>query len=120
MRLEVTLSDLAELLGRINDTVTNLNTIYMKILQITGADPDQYRDYNFVNLIPDEMNELLREAANLREIGTQLEEIAGAKGSNIATLEEIWNQLEQMGRDQVVIAANMSDYKTNIGTLGSW
>ena len=120
LRLEVVLGDLAELLGRINDTVTVLNTIYMKIQQITGADPDEYRDYNFVNLIPDEMNQLLKEAENLKEIGTKLEEIAGMKGSNISTLEEIWNQLEQMGKDEDVIAANMSDFKTNIGTLGSW
>lgn len=120
LRLEVVLGELAELLGRINDTVTILNTIYMKIQQITGADPDQYRDYNFVNLIPDEMNQLLKEAENLKEIGTKLEAIAGMKGSNISTLEEIWNQLEQMGKDEDVIAANMSDFKTNIGTLGSW
>ena len=120
LRLEVVLGDLAELLGRINDTVTVLNTIYLKIQQITGADPDEYRDYNFVNLIPDEMNQLLKEAENLKEIGTKLEEIAGMKGSNISTLEEIWNQLEQMGKDEDVIAANMSDFKTNIGTLGSW
>ena len=120
LRLEVVLGELAELLGRINDTVTILNTIYMKIQQITGADPDQYRDYNFVNLIPDEMNQLLKEAENLKEIGTKLEAIAGMKGSNISTLEEIWNQLEQMGKDEDVIAENMSDFKTNIGTLGSW
>ena len=120
LRLEIVLGELAELLGRINDTVTILNTIYMKIQQITGADPDQYRDYNFVNLIPDEMNQLLKEAENLKEIGTKLEAIAGMKGSNISTLEEIWNQLEQMGKDEDVIAANMSDFKTNIGTLGSW
>ena len=120
LRLEIVLGELAELLGRINDTVTILNSIYMKIQQITGADPDQYRDYNFVNLIPDEMNQLLKEAENLKEIGTKLEAIAGMKGSNISTLEEIWNQLEQMGKDEDVIAANMSDFKTNIGTLGSW
>ena len=120
LRFEVVLGGMAELISQIESSLTNLNSIYLKIKQITGATPDQYRDYNFIELIPDELNLLVKESERLYEFSAKLEEITGERGSNCATLNEIARIAGRMGRDEDEIAKNLSKFKSNIGTLGTW
>lgn len=49
IQLEVVLGGMSEIIGRVQASLTAINADYLKILQITGADPDKYRDYNFRN-----------------------------------------------------------------------
>ena len=120
LRFEVVLGDMSELIGEIQGSLTKLNDVYMKIKQITGAIPDQYRDYNFMDLIPLEMDTLVIEGRKLADFSTRLEEIVGARSSNCATLEEIARISEKMGRDEDEVAKNLENLKSNIGTLGTW
>ncbi|MBO5649223.1 MAG: extracellular solute-binding protein [Clostridia bacterium] len=120
LRFEVVLGHMAQLISEIDRTLTNLNSIYLKIKQITGATPDVYRDYNFIELIPDELNMLIRESANLYDFSQRLEDITGERGSNCATLNEIARITDRMGRDEDEIAKHLGTLKTNIGTLGTW
>ena len=48
---------------------------YLKILMITGASPDAYRDYNFGRLIPETIMAMADEAKVIREIANNLAEI---------------------------------------------
>ena len=120
LRFEVVLGNMAELISEIEASLVNLNQIYLKIKQITGATPDQYRDYNFIELIPNELNLLIVESANLYDFSARLEAITGERGSNCATLNEIARIADRMGRDEDEIAKNLSKFKANIGTLGTW
>ena len=120
LRFEVVLGNMAELISQIEASLVNMNQIYLKIKQITGATPDQYRDYNFIELIPDELNLLIVESKNLYEFSARLEEITGERGSNCATLNEIARIADRMGRDEDEIAKNLTNFKSNIGTLGTW
>ena len=120
LRFEVVLGNMAELISQIENTLVNLNQIYLKIKQITGATPDQYRDYNFIELIPEELDLLIIESKNLYEFSAKLEEITGERGSNCATLNEIARIADRMGRDEDEIAKNLTNFKSNIGTLGTW
>lgn len=120
LRFEVVLGHMAELISRIQSTITNLNSIYLKIKQITGATPDNYRDYNFIELIPDELNLLVKESTNLYDFSAELEAITGERGSNCGTLNEIARIAELMGKDEDEIARNLSRFKSNLGTLGTW
>ncbi len=120
IRFEVVLGEMSEIIGRIQNALTSINNDYLKILQITGADPDQYRDYNFRGLIPDTIKDLYKQYREIDAVSKLITEINGAKGSNTATLDNIARVLEKMATDEDEVAKNLSTLKSNIGTLGTW
>jgi len=120
IRFEVVLGEMGDIIGRVQDCLTSINNDYLKILQITGADPDQYRDYNFRGLIPDTIRDLYEQYLTLSEVSKTITDITGAKGSNTATLDNIARVLEKMSTDEDEVAKNMSQLKSYIGTLGTW
>ena len=117
---EVVLGDMAELLGRVEASVMRLNEYYRKIRMITGATPDNYRDYGFGKSIPTTLTGMWDEALNLRAISAQLEDIIGAKGEHTVMLEKMALQLDRMTHDTDRIAPGMDTFKTNIGGMATW
>lgn len=120
IRFEVVLGTMGDIIGDVQSVLTSINNDYLKILQITGPDPDSYRDYNFRKLIPDTIQDLYAQYLKLYEITKLLNEINGGKSANTATLENIYRILEKMAKDEDEVAKNMSNLKSNIGTLGTW
>jgi len=120
IEFEVTLGGMANILNRVSATLDNLNNAYLQILMITGASPDQYRDYNFGRLIPEAITTLAVEAQNLFGVWEELKTISGQNGSHIATLQTIATLVEKMASDEDEVAKNLNDFKTYLGTLGTW
>lgn len=120
IQLEVVLGGMSEIIGRVQASLTAINADYLKILQITGADPDKYRDYNFRNLIPDTIKDLYAQYLELTAISNEITEVNGIKGSQAASLDNIARVLHKMATDEDEVARNMSTLKTQIGTLGTW
>ena len=118
---ECSLGSLKSYIQRVEDTLANLNECYLRILQLTGPDPDKYRDYKFYQVMPDVLVTLLDEARNLMAIKAELENFCGTAGSHTATLETVAVILYKMGLDKgEKVAANMASLKTYLGTLGTW
>ena len=120
IKFEVVLGSMNEVLNRVNNVLTLMNESYLKILMITGSDPDEFRDYNFTRLIPEAINNLVFSAKELTAVGELLEDITGQTGSHVATLNKIVILLERMTSDEKEIAKNLVNLKTYIGTLGTW
>ncbi len=120
LQMEVGLGELANLLNTVEASLTAINTAYLEILKLTGADPDQYRDYGFRRVMPLTVEELGEQGRVLEEQANLLREICGTSGSNIATLENISRLLKRMYEDENEIASNLSNLKSYIGTLGTW
>lgn len=119
--LECSLGSLKQYIQRVEATLANLNSCYLRILQLTGPDPDKYRDYKFYQVMPDVLVTLVNEANNLMNIKKELEDFCGTAGSHTATLETVAIILYKMGIDEgEKIAANMASLKTYLGTLGTW
>ncbi len=119
--LECSLGSLKDLIARAETSLANINADYLRILQLTGADPDEYRDYGFVSIMPDVLVSLLDEGIELATIADEFEKLCGTKGSHIATLDTIAELLDRMGQDEgYEIARNLDNLKSNLGTLGTW
>ncbi len=119
--LECSLGSLKNLIARAEKSLDTINSDYLRILQLTGADPDEYRDYGFEKIMPDVIVSLLDEGLELSAIADEFEELCGTKGSHIATLDTIAELLDRMGQDNgYEIARNLDNLKSNLGTLGTW
>lgn len=119
--LECSLGSLRELIQRVENSLNSVNNCYLRILQLTGTEPDEYRDYNFIGIMPEVLVTLLEQAIELAKVADEFEELCGTKGSHIATLDTVALLLDRMGSDDgEKIAANMSNLKSYLGTLGTW
>ena len=119
--LECSLGTLKNYIQRVETSLSKINSCYLQILQLTGTDPDEYRDYGFVKIMPEVLVTLLEEAVTLMEVKEGLEILCGTNGSHIATLETVALLLNTMGKNGGEdIAANLSQLKSYLGTLGTW
>ncbi len=120
IEFEAGLGNMADILLDVTESLNTINDIYIKILMITGAEPDKYRDYGFYNIIPTEMDELLTQAKKLYSLADKLQNEVGSGGSYTATLRTIAQLLERMGESDDKVAANLENLKENLGSLGTW
>ncbi len=119
IKFEVSLGSMGELVRRINAALNSINGDYLDILQLTGANPDKYRDYGFYRIMPDTIIDLGRQAKVLEEVATELSATAGVKSQNSATLNKIVYLLKKMNGDEDEIARNLDQLKSYLGTLGT-
>lgn len=120
IRLEVSLGQFADIIRQVESSLNNINGCYLDIMKLTGADPDEYRDYGFERLMPNTIRTMLIEARNLYAVSEYITELCGEKGSQTATLDKVAYLLQRMGGDEDEIAPNLENLKTYIGTLGTW
>ncbi len=117
---EVSLGDLSEYIKRVQDSLNVINACYLNIIKLTGANPDQYRDYGFNEIMPETIRAMKEQAKELQAVADKFVELAGSKGSQVATLEQIVFLLDKMASKESEVAKNLSNLKSNIGTLGTW
>ncbi len=119
--IECSLGSLKDLIQRVENCLDQINDSYLKILQLTGASPDKNTNYEFHEIMPDVLVNLLDQAIELMAVKNELVDLCGTSGSHIATLETIAILLDTMGSNEGrEIAANMSNLKSYLGTLGTW
>lgn len=118
--LEVTLGDIAPLLRTIEDSVLELNHIYRQILMITGAVPDQFRDYQLEKNIPEMLEVFERQSKVIRDVSKQLELVTGETSDQTAILNTMAYQLEDFVERPETIQRRLDRYKINVGSLGTW
>ncbi|MBR5139888.1 MAG: hypothetical protein IKV16_02420, partial [Clostridia bacterium] len=112
---------LKDVISDVEDILNTLNSYYLRILQLTGSSPDEYRDYGFMNIMPDVVIGFLEQADRLEAVKNSLVELCGTMGSHVATLETIYKLLDTMGTDYGDnVAGNLSNFKSYLGTLGTW
>ena len=120
LRIEVSLGQFADIIRQVESSLNNINGCYLDIMKLTGADPDEYRDYGFERLMPNTIRTMLIESRNLYQVSEYITELCGEKGSQTATLDKVAFLLNRMGGSEDEIAPNLDNLKTYIGTLGTW
>lgn len=117
---DVSLGTLSTIIESVEDSLDVINDCYLEILKLTGAEPDEYRDYSFYRVMPVTVNNLLLQNKQLEAISQGLTELCGSKGAHVATLDKVAFLLYTMGYYEDKIAGNLDDLKSYIGTLGTW
>ena len=119
LRFEVSLGSMGDIVRRVQESLNEVNGCYLNILKLTGATPDEFRDYGFYRVMPDTMNNLVIQANELEKIASEIVAITGEKSSMTATLEKVVRLLRTMS-DEDEVAKNLEQLKTYIGSLGTW
>lgn len=117
--IEVAMGQMGDIIRRVEAALDAINDDYLNILKLTGANPDQYRNYGFSRVMPDTIIDMIKQSRELYAIADEFKKISGSS-SNSATLENIAWLLNRMGTDEDQIAVNLSSLKSYIGTLGTW
>lgn len=120
LQMEVALGSTGNIVRRVDAALTAINADYLAIMKLTGADPDELRDYGFARIMPDVMIDMKIQSKELYDIAAQLAEITGEKSSNVATLEKVAWLLDRMGSNEDEIAKYLDQLKSYIGSLGTW
>lgn len=119
IRLEATLGGVGAILEELEDSTYRLNQIYRKVLVYTGANPDQYRDYNIDRNYPEIIEAMELEAKRLYKIVDDMVAYSGQKADQIATAQTVAQQLERFCAKPQKITLEFVTFKDNITALGT-
>ena len=119
IRLEATLGDMGPVLQRIEDSIYRLNLIYRKILVLTGAKPDRFRDYNLAQVYPEVITAMDLESKRLYSIVDDTVAITGQKSDRVAVAQTLAVQLENFVSHNERITQAFQNFKDNITSLGT-
>ena len=119
IRLEATLGDMGAILADMEESIYRLNSMYRKILVLTGVTPDQYRDYHLEQKYPEIIVEMGREARRLYKLVDETVAVTGQKSDRIAVAQTLAVQLETFVEDPAEITEAFTNFKDNITSMGT-
>ena len=119
IRMEVTLGQMGPVLKRVEDSIFRLNQVYRKLLVLTGANPDRFRDYNLANIYPEAIQAMDLESKRLYKIVDDVVATTGEKSDRVAAAQALANQLEQFVANNDRITESFVNFKDNITSLGT-
>lgn len=120
LRLETSLGEFAPLIREVEESLYNLNAMYRKILMITGASPDQLRDYRVEKQVPELIDTFTSESKRLKSVSAELRRLSGGVSDSEALLSNVTSQLDGMAERPDTIPKRLGSFKTNTGSLGTW
>lgn len=120
LRIETSLGDMAEIISTVSNVQKNANADYLQILRLTGADPDKYRDYGFMRIMPDTIKDLSVQSKELNRAIDELRTLSKGRSEQTALLEQAAILMKKMGGDEDQVARNLGSLKSQLGTLGTW
>lgn len=120
--MEAVLGNYSDILRVLNETILALNTIYRKIIMVTGTVPDTNRDYNLDKEIPGLMDSMKQSYEVIVDLIDQIVKTSGKRGSEVAQLTQIATQLADMIDKPYTItrSGRLDRFKSNISALGAW
>jgi len=118
IRLQATLGGMGEMLNVMEESVFRLNAIYRKILVLTGAEPDIYRDYRIDVVYPEVIQAMELESRILFKLVDDLTNYSGERSAQAAVALTLARQLELFVRRPDKIPRTLVNFKTNISSLG--
>ena len=120
VRLEAVLGPVANVVAEADDAIYQLNLAYRKILMITGADPDPYRDYDIETSAPDVLDIFRNEIERMTALSEELYAFQNKKNDRSAILDQFVFQLQNLVENPDEIPSKMTAFKQNISALSTF
>lgn len=120
IKLEVTMGELADIIRFVRSSIQQLNTLYLKIVMITGTAPDEFRDYQLEKRIPDLKQQLIQHSKDLNKAAEMMDALVGGKSENATILRTTAYQLDDLASNPDTFAERLSKFKDNVSSLGAW
>jgi len=118
IRLQATLGEVGGMLNVMEESVYRLNSIYRKILILTGPEPDIYRDYRVEAVYPEVIEAMKLESKILYKLVDDLTAYSGERSAQAAATLTLARQLELFVRRPDKIPGTLVNFKANISSLG--
>ncbi|MCQ2457838.1 MAG: extracellular solute-binding protein [Clostridia bacterium] len=119
IRMEVTMGEMGAVLEEVEDSIFRLNQIYRKVLVLTGATPDRFRDYNIEGVYPEVISAMELESKRLYKLVDDTVAITGQKSDRVAVAQTLAVQLESFVKDRYRMTESFTNFKDNITSLGT-
>ncbi len=122
LSLEAVPGEIGDSMRRLDDIVYEANQYYMRILMITGPNPDKYTDYYVHKEIPELLDVCMRLSAALREEQTIIESLSNQTGSEataLARLADVFDRCVDKPNKIPTYISN-SSIKDNVTSVSSW
>lgn len=120
LRLETSLGEFAPIIREVEESIYILNSMYRKILMITGASPDELRDYRVEKQVPELLGTFESESKRLKSVSEKLRMLSGGGSDSEAILTNMIIQLDEMVDRPDTIPKRLGSFKSNTGSLGTW
>ena len=117
---EVTLGQQAFALNIAQKALSRLNEAYRKIIMVTGASPDQYRDYQIEKNLPDVLDIFKEQTDVLESLSDWLYIQNGGKGEGTAKIDEIVRKLREFNRYPETLPQNLTTFSSSLTGLSDW
>ena len=118
--LECVLGSIGGVLSQVEESLTNLNSLYLRTIQLTGQTPSQFIDYEVAKKVSGFVQTMSSESERLFELVDAMVAITGEKGENTALLEKMAIEAQGLAKDPESIIKELSQLKNNISALGTW
>lgn len=117
---EASLGDMSEIVTKANAIILKLNGIYRNIISITSSTPDSFRDYELDKKIPNSIKEMGEVREAIEALCDDLIALVGKDISETGLLDRMVKQLDEFCEKPRVIPSKLSQFQSNISSLGTW
>ncbi|WFR58221.1 extracellular solute-binding protein [Anaerocolumna sp. AGMB13025] len=118
--LECVAGDFGSVINDVEDSMTQLNQMYLKVIKITGQTPDKFIDYQIAEKFPEFSETMAKESERLQTIVDQLVQITGEKGENTSLVQKMAIEARELSKEPERVVEELGQFKENISALGTW
>lgn len=118
--LENVMGPMGSIITQVEESMGELNSLYLKVVQLTGQAPSKFIDYEIVRNIPEFVEAMEEQSRILGGIVDEIVEITGEKGENTTLLEKMATQAARLADDPEGVTEELNQLKNNISALGTW
>lgn len=118
--LRVTVGEWSQVLRETDAVASELNTLYRRIMMVTGVTPDTYRDYKLENEIDHLTETLATLSRRLKACVADFVAVNGKPSGQSAVLDTAADQLEIFAEKPAKIPNQLSAFRENITAISNW